>query len=233
MQNSQVYRGASTYPGPCCTQTNNTPTRTLPLTKQRPHRRNPATPPCPDRVSTKLSCPCCMHTTPWHERPSLSLRPIFVIFSPFFFFSFFLLCGWSGVVEAGGGWRGVSNTRFHNIEQKPSGVFHTRSVNDMWGHWAGFRAWVPLQPRPGEKTGCPCRPEAGHSWYNGIFSSKSPKSLHNNLPLSLYVYIYTHTKQQSITTFQNAFYKQQHTHMENYDAPNIKRSIKINPRCAK
>ena len=95
-------------------------------------------------------------------------------------------------MESGGGWRGVSDTRFHNTEQKPSGIFHTRSVNDMWGHRAGFRAWVPFQPRPGEKMGCPCRSEAGHSWYNGIFSSKSPKSLHNNLPLSICIYIYTH-----------------------------------------
>ena len=36
-------------------------------------------------------------------------------------------------MEAGGGWRGVSDTRLHNTEQKLSGVFHTRSVNDMWG----------------------------------------------------------------------------------------------------
>ena len=66
------------------------------------------------------------------------------------------------------------------------------------------------------------------------FSAANHPKVFIIISLSLYVYIYTHTKQQSITTFQNTFYiKQQHTHMENYDAPNIHRSIKINPRCAK
>ena len=136
MQSSQVCRGASTYPGPCCTQTNNTPTRTLPLTKQRPHRRNPATPPCPDRVSTKLLSMLHAHDTlTW--TPLSELKTNFRDFFSFFFLFFFpsLWVEWGG-----GGGRGLEGCQQHKVPQHWTKAFWSIS-HKVCKWYVGTLSW--------------------------------------------------------------------------------------------